>query len=129
MIKAQDEEAFAAEFKPDEFMVCYLWHKKTGRGAFISVSKEIIFEHGGAKTGTVKDGESRCKVFNIYNHLDPAKAYNHKPGCCVNQEPLYDFQAALRIAKEYEAVALESGEWLTLEELEDDEVESLLMDD
>ncbi|MBI3420779.1 MAG: hypothetical protein HY006_01825 [Candidatus Sungbacteria bacterium] len=118
MKKGETLETFPASLQADRYGVSCLWKPDGSQAATIWIVKEIWLNIGGKGDGR-GDG-SRYPVFHIYNYLDPSRAHSPDSGCRVNplKEPYLEFAECLAVAKQMEQEALQSGQWVRTEQLE-----------
>ncbi len=110
------EECFAEQLRPDQYGVTVLWAPDGSRASSIVIRKEIWINIG--THPEVSKDRIQYPVFFVYNSIDPSKAHSIYAGCCVNAEPIFDFGQALKIAKEHEAMARQSGKWVDVEDVD-----------
>jgi phage FluMu protein Com len=115
------EECFSKELRPDQYYVACLWKPDGSHASTIIIRKEIWFN-----IGTRKEVAKDClqyPAFFVYNHIDPSKAFASTAGCRVNKEPIFNFEEALKIAKQHEFEARKNKEWVDAEDVKEPKTE------
>jgi hypothetical protein len=109
------EECFAEALRPDQYIVVHLWRPDGSIAMSITIRKEIWINLGSRPE--VPKGKLQYPVFFVYNYLDSTQAFAADAGCRVNKEPIFDFRAALSLAKQHELAARNSGKWVEVKDV------------
>ncbi len=112
-------QQFATELVTDQMITTVLWEPDGNHAATIMIRKEIWLNMG--RFPEIPKNQTFFPVFHVYNSLDPSKAFDPaNSGYRVNpiDRPYLKINEAMKIAEQMEAEALESGNWVRVEDLD-----------